>query len=528
MKILVHMAIFVVLTSSQSLFAGAPNMDRCVGILKGLKNPEFESSVETELGASPRIMAMFTTTDGTIAPVMGKTEIPEDVAKLLREAYPEVSDLKSIEWAALDHETQVRLIEYAAEKGNQEFFSNRDVPGLEILDSVDLHFTRRTQFMGKSFAPGVHTVNPRDFLMKDKVQFMGPSNMSKNLGFELHFRTDLSAGENLKEAWKFVRAVRGIEGSVHQHTLSKMPMKKLKSIDGPIESTRLTEYFARVNMFTEMHAVVNGWGILTKKDADNSGPTNFGPTNRSKVHGVFSYFSSAGKLNMGTSAKIGWVGFRGKHSYDGVDDVFGLEFRDLSPKYDHEFMYSLQDASQHALAKSELGIPEDRMERWVKEVSYKKPKRLTFRRMAQEFSGVVLRKRQNPELWKEDIDKKSLQWAVFTQIYYKNTKFKSSDFPRSLRNYLKNNDKKLSPSLFKVLNKQLEYNQSVGMLLKDWATDPMFFESPQVLDRIHRVQYEALERIARGEKHGTVMDFFLKRSGIYHAYGESLGLDLKR
>ena len=184
----------------------------------------FESAVEVEIGATPGVFGLFTTIDGTIAPILRKRGIdilPESIQKSLRDYVGPKGDPTKVPWEALTDAEQIEIIQSVA--SSQSFDTTRTVPGLVYKEVVSLRFSQPTRFLGQDYPAGNHLVPAEYIFGKTQIEFMGPDRMTKNLGFELHVRSSLTAGENLSTARALQIGLSGSMANVHTHIVGPVP-----------------------------------------------------------------------------------------------------------------------------------------------------------------------------------------------------------------------------------------------------------------------------------------------------------------
>lgn len=494
----------------------------CNNFFETLIEAGVDSSAELEIGRSMGTLALFTTSDGTLAPILQGAQLPAALEAKLKEVYPEISDLRTLEWDALDHESQVELIEHAAKQSNQDFFKNRKVPGLVYRDTIELRFTQTTEFMGKTYRAGTYKFSGKDVFNDTHIEFKGPNNMSSNLGFELHLRASDAPSVTLKNSWALERGMGYLPGNLHQHLVAPIPSAKLEA-NPVLQAARMSEYYRRINLYAEMNSILRGSSITTN-EAETF--TNFANMDDEVLSVVFHYFSEGATESIGSSAKMGWVGMRGSDAYRGSEKLWGLEFRDLSPKYNADHLGRMLDAAQNSIVKDNYGIPEEQIERWLRRAGSKAAPapQVTLKEKFFKVFGVQPAPKTLPlnekETWKEIVRTKYAE---------------KIDYHRSSgANYLDVMDPELTKRLnlsadeidrlSETLISAHKNDRAVTLLTKNWTQDPLFFESPEVIQRIRKVQAQALRRLLGGEKENSVMQYFLKRSGIHYMFEKSLGI----
>ncbi|MEO5668756.1 MAG: hypothetical protein ABIR96_11910 [Bdellovibrionota bacterium] len=483
----------------------------CNKLYGALAHANVDSSVELEIGSNRGTMDLFDTTDGTLAPVLGKADLPDALAKTLHEVYPEVADLKTLPWDALDSESQVALIEHAAKQSGHDFFKDRKVPGLRYREFVDLNFSKPTEFLGNKFPAGKHRFKSADIFHGTAIEFKGPNSMTEKLGFELHVRSPDSPGTTLKNAWSLEEGLGYRPGNLHQHVVAEIPQAKLDA-NPFLQSTRMAEYYRRINLYAEMKNVLSGSPVTLNRDAE--GVSNFGNMQDSNLNSVFKYFSDGARDKLGDDNKIAWVGMRGADAYNGDQRLWGLEFRDLSPSYSREELGRMMDAAQSSMVRDDYGIPEEKIQRWL---ARKGSATGWTERRKGFFNNPITRPFAN-----NIHASAALKLKYPEEISGRRTLYPSLN--PDLRNtlHLSGEEQDL---LAQKLQEAHEKNLAVAMLVKNWAEDPLFFENPEVVARIHTVQAQALRRLMSGEKQQDVMKYFLKRSGIHYMFEKSLGIE---
>ncbi len=181
-----------------------------------------ESSVELEMKMSKNLLSIFTTEDGTLAPVLHVLETPDWLKEWKNKFYPHIVDAKNLDWDMLDIQQKYTLLKYVSEKKTNSFFDNRNIMGIKIKKIIPMYFPEETAFLGKKYSPGTHQIDVSSVL-GGKVEYMGPDSVKNVSGVELHFRSHDHTGSAVKDAWTFQKAIGDDQTHLHVHLLATIP-----------------------------------------------------------------------------------------------------------------------------------------------------------------------------------------------------------------------------------------------------------------------------------------------------------------
>lgn len=475
----VSIIVFIFFTSAYSYAASS----FCIDVYK--KKPslklKFDSSVEVEIDPSPAIIDLFTTKDGTIAPVLGRNRIdviPDTILKSLQEYVGEEGDVRSVPWDALTTGEKIELIA-AASKGNN-FHASRTIPGLIYRKEISITFSKPTHFIGKDFKPGNHKFMSNEIFGNTAIEYMGPNRMNENLGFELHVRSGLSAGENLKTARVIQSTLSGGPVNVHLHMVG--PVVDVKT---PTRWQRVVHYFSqrhrnnfnRINasevfkladlarrtmLYFDIQMIERGIPMTSvlSRDADS---INFYPVD---YHKFINFTRSLlnGKQGGGVQSKSGTVGLRTSHYYD-QSGIWGMEVRYLSPFLDQKITAEALDIFQRRIISGNYFLSSGQAIDYLKK-------------------------------YKDDFD-----YSIQNLLYV-------SDFNVNL--YFRNfNDAQIEF----VLN-EVQKNDFLKMLFHDWSNDPIYVQNKERLKKILDAQNYSLALLFGGMPSVEVMKIFIKKSAL--------------
>lgn len=479
-----YLTIFVAVASLSSSVWGATCSDlalRPTARTFPLQSP-YQSSVEIEIGANPAVLELFTTTDGTVGPVLGDISVlklPASLQETLQAWTRNWTIFHKVPWDVLSPQEKADLIMAAASIRNQSFYSNygngRTVPGLVYREKIKLHFPRLTRFMGKDYPRGTHEFAASDIFASTKIEFMGPERMSKDLGFELHLRGNLNAGENFLSARALQQALVGTSQNVHQHIVGPLPRTFASPLltspwtnaiaNDVLQTHRAAEFESRVSLAIEIQMILNRHKFQTYM---SSGSVHFSPRNSYGRDDFWRAFVNGGR----SKSKDGVVGLRTYQYYD--EPVWGLEVRYLSPKIEDQRFSSFLSDVQLRMQTGEYSLSEEKMLAYLKT-------------MQQRFAGPTP------------------QEAFYGLFAY--------DFRM---------DELVNGYGARV---DTSNNHFENMLYYDWSVYPLFYDNPKLLQQIKTTQEYCLKLLQRGMDSGEVMRTFIKKSGIAHAISQS-GLSL--
>lgn len=476
-----------------------------------------QSAAEVEIGNTPIVMELFTTTDGSIAPVLsskGIEALHPEVRESLEQAFPG-ENITGLSWDLLNHKEKTMVIEYSAKMNGHEFFKNRTIPGLKYIDTVTLTFTEPTTFLGRPWSKGKHQVSTKDIFANTAIEFMGPNRMTENLGFELHVRSSNPAEQNYQTARSLQKALTGQHIAMHLHIVA--PVTKTPSIRLKLEEVlQRVEFHRRVSLLFEMKMISRGVGMKRVPVQDAEGrETNasnffdFSPAEA--IDGGVKFFRGFNWEQTSTFmermriritgqelpqtdrlySKSGTVGVRGSQAYDSKDQpLWGIEIRYLSP-----FTDGKQDAKDIAAVQRRM-IDE------------------TFTMTEAEAADYIgnFQKKHNSldvvdHLWYVDAVGTKMDRAALSTLVKR--------FPE-----LKNK----TTAEMTVILKKFEDNSFLYMLTHDWSKDPMFYNQTTKLAQMVDAQNVALHWIVTTNANPTdVMKTFIKKSGLEYTIRSSFG-----
>lgn len=300
-----------------------------------------ESSVEVEIGASDLVIELFDTLDGTIGPVLSGTIIKDFPLLLLKDLPPhllkslmdyvggDANQIKTVPWDVLSPSEKRELIMSTAKIRKQQFFTSRVVPGLKYREKISLQFTEATRFLGNDYKPGTYQFNTSEIFPRTAIEFMGPNRMTEDLGFELHARGLLNAGENFLTARSLQKALVGSYQNVHTHIVAPYPQGNINT-----EAFRATEFTRRATLIFDVVMIERGIPMTKIPTSGIENSTNFFPAQSETYLNLYKSFLeySRSRVSSVVFSKGGTVGIRSYHHYD--KGVWGLEFRYLPGRLD--------------------------------------------------------------------------------------------------------------------------------------------------------------------------------------------------
>lgn len=480
-----------------------------------------ESSAEVEIPNTPRVMELFTTTDGTIAPVLGLRGIEAldpAVRKSLEEAFPG-QDVTKLSWDLLNHQEKTAVIQTAARVNEHVFMGGngrRTIPGLKYTETITVSFLQSTQFLGRLYRRGTYQIPAKDIFASTAIEFMGPNRMTSNLGFELHVRTSQPADQNYLTARGLQNALTGQNIAMHLHIVApvtKTPQIRLTNA----QVFQRMEFHRRVSLLFEMKMINRGIAMkknyVVNADGTSDGVAwNFGEFSPGSVFSAGQRFfrgfnweltasaseivqvQRSGQMSPQTDfmiSKSGTVGIRGGQAYDSKDvPLWGIEVRYLSPHAD-----SKQDARDLANIQ----------------------RRMLDEQYAMTEADARLFLDLSPQKYFE------LERAAENLWYYQEIGPKSlAQMDRVLSQKIPAWEKMTLDQKQIVIQKFMD-NSYLYMLTHDWSRDPMFYNQPNKIVQIQTAQTIALNWIVNTDAKPTeVMKTFVKRSGLEHAIRSSM------
>lgn len=474
--------------------------------------PLRDSAVEIEISGAIADR-MFTTTDGTIGPVispLGEAAIPPVLLKQIKESFPGEA-VESLSWDLLTQKEKESLILYSTKQRKQNFFQDRNVQGLIYRDQIELVFKESSEFMGRSYPAGKHVFNSQDLFANTKIEFSGPKGMVDNLGFEIHVRRPDGADKNLVTSTRLQKSLVGYASSVHQHVVAPIPLEALAE-NPEMMAFKLMDLYRRVSLHAQLLRVTRGHSVeeLTATSGDYS-YINMPLLEKADLVRLDNYFLNLGRylkaekqkladqkireegtlkerfklwarnffkgqdkmlkflknpLEEKIAEKSGLVGMRAGKVYDGETLLWGMELRDLAQSHNQKHLGDFLRSVQTRMLIGDYGLKDS-----------------TVNAVLNDNSGVKL------------VDR----------IYYE---------PIA--------DLKNDPTGGKLEGSK---NEALGLLLHNWNKDPLFVEHPEFLPKLEEARKIALESIKRGEAPTEALQRFATRSGLHYLLWESLRID---
>lgn len=461
---------------------GARQVNSCSQAFLKLEQVRNDSSVELEMIASEKVLQILDSVNGKLGGVIREAELPAELKAELARLFPNQAP-EELAWAKIPAMVQKKLINAQVQARGQSFWQNRRIEGLRVKEKIHLVFTRETSFLGKVYPPGNHLVDVSKAM--GKVEYGSTDDLQILNHVELHFRAPLPAGQASREARVFQFGLRAEQTPQHVHIVTPLPMELLRA-NPRLEGARLGDYFRRVNLFSEIASIFEGWPIRTIQSRDT---VYFDNLTRSRLRGVTEYFVDRGNgknPTPGDRFKMGWAGMRGSDKYD-QPDLWGIEYRAVVTQRslaDEQMLDSIQWGMVH----QEYGIPKETIERWL----------------------AANRNGASPV---EAAD------AVANAWYRSDAPIDLSNLPEELKK--KVDVKKLD----QVFNQNTNRHER-QMLFHSWENDPLFFENPAALQRIQQERDIAFEKLSAGKELTGVIQDFLWDSGIAETVGKSLRTDL--
>jgi len=462
----------------------APQFTKCSKTLRSLLTPKEDTSVEIEIENTDPILALLTTSDGTLAPLLP----PKPHFSLFRFRLPpsfgnefqgwSYEKLAAEPWNNLTPHQKRLFLSWVTFRKTTPFFSDRGVPGFVIKEATTLTFKKPTEFLGQSFESGTHELDISKLFRK--VEYGTPSQNPNML--ELHFRTNRPAGEVSNSAWTFLEAIDVAKTHQHVHIVAPINIKRLQE-EGQIRSVMLTDFYRRANLVLEMMTLVEEKfrGIT----ANRAGAVVFWDNLSSeKLNTVYRHFETTRELGrqrpLGMAAKMAFVGFRGADTYDDPS-LMGFEVRGISRHSNPEYVKKYLNTIQWALTQDQFGVSKEDMKTWLE--------------------------RQDKS---KDLD---LGATWYNQPW---EKLQTNGFGHRF-------EETIDPYLRKHIY-NLEENRELKMLIHNWSNDPLLFNKPKLLRHIRKKQEEALKKLDIGYiSQQQIVSEFLIQSGIYGIFTRSLG-----
>jgi hypothetical protein len=453
----------------------------CLSPFHKLAHPKFDTAVELEMVSDPPILKLFTPKKGIVAGVFE----PGGITQETRDLFPGKSDkeILQMEWKDLAPYKQLEILRFQGKKKATSFFEDRKIPNMKYEDALFADVKTATDFLGKHYPQGLHTIRPPEFL-KGAIEYMGPFNYPG--GVELHFRIKKSAGETSKEARNFQNLI-GVKPT-HQHVYIVAPIPQKRLEKNPfLVGTQNAEFYRRVNLAAELITVMEFGGDVKERHSKNGLLEThvFGALKPDNLVKVADYLVDWGKgierTPLKDQLKMAWVGFRGADKFD-QPGLMGMEFRSISASANLEVYELFLDTVQKAWLQQKMGISQEKIKSWLEEHyqgNYKK----------------ALKDNWYQKTWPEVISKA----------------------PSELRSELGF----FNRQRFSARNDS-EHTE-LKMLFHDWSKDPLFFEDLRRQESIRKAQVKAVKELKEKDADiQIVMVDFLTESGIYEAVLKSL------
>ncbi|NBX76730.1 MAG: hypothetical protein EBQ92_09265 [Proteobacteria bacterium] len=453
----------------------------CLQPFHKLSHPKYDTAVELEMVSDPPVLKLFTPKKGSIAGIFERGEVP-DAARAL---FPGKTDKEILqtEWRDLAPYKQLEILRIQGKEKSTSFFEDRKIPNMKYEEALFADVKTATDFLGKHYPEGLHTIRPPEFLKGD-IEYMGPFNFPG--GVELHFRVKKSAGETSQEARNFQKLIGVNPTHQHVYVVAPIPQKRLEK-NPVLIGTQNAEFYRRVNLAAELMTIMEFGGDIKERHSKNGGLEThvFGALKPSNLVKMADYLVERGKGIKGEplkdQLKMAWVGFRGADKFD-EPDLMGMEFRSISALADLKVYERLLDTVQKAWLQQKMGISQEKIKTWLEE----------------KYQG-------------------NYQKALKDNWYQNTWPEVVSKAPSELRSevgFL--NRQKLSA-------RNDSENTELKMLFHDWSKDPLFFEDLNQQEIIRKAQVKAVKELKK--KDGdiqTIMTDFLTESGIYEATLKSL------
>jgi len=460
-------------------FTGS-TVSKCLPAIYKITEPQQESSVELEMETSPAILSLFTTPSGRLSDFLRDSPVPTELEWRFFDKTKE--EIGKLFWSELTYSEKMSLLQEISRGKNTPFFRDRKIPIVTYSDEVPVRLSKPTQFLGDELSRGETILRPKQFL-KGAIEYMGPKNDPH--GVELHFRTQHSAGQVSKSARAF-QEILGVPVT-HQHVyvVTPIPQRSLEASPA-VSALQHTDFFRRVNLAAEMISIVENHQSITQNKSiiDGHEVRFFSWLETEKLLEVARYLELRGKNKdyaLGDSIKMGWVGFRGHDKFD-KPDLMGMEVRSISRDSDMEDMERFLNTIQKTWESQELGIPKERIERWLN----------------QKNRGVMDLALTDSWYHQEWIDLLKKADPTVTNEFSLWTPEQRSRFITNLP-------------------------EETKMLVHNWAADPLFMDAPEKSKLIAEEQAWALSRLKSGLANpNDIVRSFLLRSRLYESVLSSL------
>jgi hypothetical protein len=432
-------------------------------------SPLNDSAVEQETFLNEKTIKLFTTTDGTLGPLLEDRPIPPNLkAWGYKQSRFTEFQMKAIKWNKLPYDLQIEVLRTNAQGAN--FSTNRTIRGIIPRSMVTLTFEKETNFLGVRYPPGIHEVNLRGFL-GNKVEYGSPESVGAVDWIEFHTRNHTAAGDLSNDSWTLFDGIQNPRAHQHTHIVGELPKKLVHSIDD--ETLLHTEYVRRTNALAEMSWIVHDRKPLNQKVIGRT--IFYAPLKRDGLDRVTNYFQAtlSGADGPLPQQKIAWAGFRGSQTYD-QKGLWGIEFRAISPTSDPKRVRGLLNAVQTGMHMPDHGLKLRDLKKWTSDINADTP------------SAAM-----NKAWWHPGQKESAIPLAI-TQKY--------------------------SSTQLTTLERLGHNNLEVNYLYHDWANDPYFYDSPTKVNQIRQLQEQSIQKLLSTEDPTNVVAEFLIHSGILEQY----------
>lgn len=501
----------------------------CLEALFRLKKPKQDSTVELELPLTRDVLRTLTTTDETVGPLLNGKKAPGWLKAKLPFRFPwdPPTDPRTILWRQLTPAEQMRLLAYA--NHDADYWQRRTIPGLRVRDTILFESHEPFTFRGTEYPAGTHEI-PMEGTM-GAVEFMSPNDIRRlqeihrnsrladdpdfTIGVEFHYRDRKSAGTVSTDAWKLAqKGFRSPEPHQHVHYVRSL-LQLLPRGSRPLRVAKTTNFTQRSETLASMHTTLNRGALGTSHAPYDPNVINFSTLSAEDFQELYGVFGEVARGNpralTSSRFKMGSHGIRGPDAYESGIALIGGEYRvitkpgNIEPENRERYKQNIGavlDGLQATFEDRHFGLGPDRIRRWL---AAGKPHTPISQRIREayfnekDFGRLLARA---PEVLRQQMAE-PYQQARFQEL--------------------------------------VRYSEGFNMLLHDWSKDPLFFDQPQKLEHILKMQLEAWDWIwhqsgAAPRKplndsqlwlaHARLCRFLLD-SHIFEEYGASLGVRVK-
>ncbi|MGE4107527.1 MAG: hypothetical protein AB7F66_09970 [Bacteriovoracia bacterium] len=454
------------------------------------------ASVEIELGMNPKIMALLTSDDGTVAPLLEDLALPAWLAK----KHPGKSAAE-IPWDSLDFPEKLEIMIYVGKEKPERF---RKVHGMRIREVVELTFTQPTSFLGKTYPPGTYDFGTSSFL--GQVDYRSPDDAIRFTGVEIHFRETATPGQASQDANTFLKALELEPRPQHVHmvaprALSSDPARKT------IQVAQVTDFYRRANLATDMLSIVENRKSLDGVWGD---PNFYQSLERADLSTlVRDFFEKAGQPNGAITEKRAQVGIRWGNRFYDEPGLWGIEYRAVPTNADPKRMAEILDGIHGSMKDPAFGLPEPTIETWLRNQPgwdanpLLAPQMVEFAVSESHFNhrGIAL----------VDLAKSS---------------------PPKIRDLAQTVTHEWARKLAAGGTDMAKTHPEVRMLLFDWSKDPLVASVPGLAQKIEERQLYALRKLSRNTTQNgadvvNTVRQFLVDSELYERTLKSVGIPPK-